>query len=127
MRSRQIFKTKDVILLTALLIVAIVAFFIIHSKPNENLEAVIVKDNQTYKIINLNEVEQPYQINIDGSIPVIISVEKNSIYFKNSECPDKICVNTGRLSKAGDIAVCLPAKVSIELRGNQKEFDSITG
>ncbi len=127
MRSRQIFKTKDVILLTALLIVAIVSFFIIHSKPNENLEAVIVKDNQTYKIINLNEVEQPYQINIDGSIPVIISVEKNSIYFKNSECPDKICVNTGRLSKAGDIAVCLPAKVSIELRGNQKEFDSITG
>ena len=127
MRSRQIFKTKDVILLAILLIVAIVAFFIIHSKPNENLEAVIVKDNQTYKIINLNEVEQPYQINIDGSIPVIISVEKNSIYFKNSECPDKICVNTGRLSKAGDIAVCLPAKVSIELRGNQKEFDSITG
>ena len=127
MRSRQIFKTKDVILLAILLIVAIVSFFIIHSKPNENLEAVIVKDNQTYKIINLNEVEQPYQINIDGSIPVIISVEKNSIYFKNSECPDKICVNTGRLSKAGDIAVCLPAKISIELRGNQKEFDSITG
>ena len=127
MRSRQIFKIKDVILLAILLIVAIVAFFIIHSKPNKNLEAVIVKDNQTYKIINLNEVEQPYQINIDGSIPVIISVEKNSIYFKNSECPDKICVNTGRLSKAGDIAVCLPAKVSIELRGNQKEFDSITG
>ena len=127
MRSRQILKTKDVILLAILLIVAIVSFFIIHSKPNENLEAVIVKDNQTYKIINLNEVEQPYQINIDGSIPVIISVEKNSIYFKNSECPDKICVNTGRLSKAGDIAVCLPAKISIELRGNQKEFDSITG
>lgn len=127
MRSKRTFKTKDVILLAALLIVAIISFFIIHSKPNENLEAVIVKDNQTYKIINLNEVEQPYQINIDGSIPVIISVEKNSIYFKNSECPDKICVNTGRLSKAGDIAVCLPAKVSIELRGNQKEFDSITG
>ena len=127
MRSKRTFKTKDVILLATLLIVAIISFFIIHSKPNENLEAVIVKDNQTYKIINLNEVEQPYQINIDGSIPVIISVEKNSIYFKNSECPDKICVNTGRLSKAGDIAVCLPAKVSIELRGNQKEFDSITG
>ena len=127
MRSRQIFKTKDVILVVALLVVAIVSFFIIHSKPNENLEAVIVKDNQTYKIINLNEVEQPYQINIDGSIPVIISVEKNSIYFKKSECPDKICVNTGRLSKAGDIAICLPARVSIELRGNQKEFDSITG
>ena len=127
MRSKRTFKTKDVILLAALLILAIISFFIIYSKPNENLEAVIVKDNQTYKIINLNEVEQPYQINIDGSIPVIISVEKNSIYFKNSECPDKICVNTGKLSKAGDIAVCLPARVSIELRGNQKEFDSITG
>ena len=34
------------------------------------------------------------------------------------DCRDKICVNTGKISRAGQSIVCLPARVSVAVVGN---------
>jgi len=47
--------------------------------------------------------------------------------FQEASCPDQVCVRTGRLSKSGQGAVCLPAKVTIQVTGPEREFDAYTG
>ncbi|MDR2686774.1 MAG: NusG domain II-containing protein [Oscillospiraceae bacterium] len=41
-----------------------------------------------------------------------------------SPCRDQLCVHAGWLEKPGDIAVCLPQRVIVELRG-AKEVDGV--
>jgi len=40
--------------------------------------------------------------------------------------PRQYCVRQGWLKEAGEIAVCLPNQVSVELRGAQNKYDSLT-
>src|SRR5512135_216726 len=40
--------------------------------------------------------------------------------------PRQYCVHQGWLKQAGEIAVCLPNQVSIELAGAQKKYDSLS-
>ena len=45
-----------------------------------------------------------------------IRVEKESIAVTDADCPDKICVHTGTISKPGEIIACLPHKLIIEIK-----------
>ena len=53
-----------------------------------------------------------------------IVVEKGKIYFKSSECTDKLCVSCGKLEKKGDTAVCLPSKTVVTVIGS--DLDAVT-
>ncbi len=37
------------------------------------------------------------------------------VYVEHSECPDKICVNKGRITGVGDTIICMPARVVVEI------------
>lgn len=77
--------------------------------------------------IDLTQVDAPYDISIGGEYPLVIHVEKGAVCFQEASCPDQVCVRTGRLSKSGQGAVCLPAKVTIQVTGPEREFDAYTG
>ena len=51
----------------------------------------------------------------DNGIDLVIVVDSGSVYVENSECPDKICVNKGRISDVGETIVCLPARTIVEV------------
>ncbi len=40
--------------------------------------------------------------------------------------PHQYCVHQGWLKQAGEIAVCLPNQVSVELAGSARSYDSLT-
>ncbi len=41
--------------------------------------------------------------------------EDGSICFEKSDCPDQVCVHSGRLSQPGESAACLPNKFILKL------------
>lgn len=41
----------------------------------------------------------------------------NMVKFTQSDCPDKVCVNTGMISKTGQVAACIPAKILVKIAG----------
>ncbi|MEA5010941.1 MAG: NusG domain II-containing protein [Angelakisella sp.] len=47
--------------------------------------------------------------------PVSLEVKSGAVRFLESDCPDKICVNTGFLREDGDLASCLPNKVIVTI------------
>ncbi|MCX7711927.1 MAG: NusG domain II-containing protein [Clostridia bacterium] len=88
--------------------------------------AVIKKEDKEIKRIDLDTVEAPYKITLSGAYNEVILVEKGRIRFDEADCPDKVCVKTGWLSKRGDAAVCIPDRTMIKIEGNSGEVDSVT-
>ncbi|MBQ1537406.1 MAG: NusG domain II-containing protein [Ruminococcus sp.] len=43
----------------------------------------------------------------------VIAIENGEIYMKEADCPDHVCIHTGRLSGGAPI-ICLPNRLVIE-------------
>ena len=43
-------------------------------------------------------------------------IEDESIAVVDADCPDLVCVKTGKASKKGDVIACLPHKLLIEVK-----------
>ena len=56
----------------------------------------------------------------------VVAVEDGGIYIKETNCPDRVCEKTGKISKAGEAIICVPNKVSITIAG-ASEFDAMAG
>ena len=56
----------------------------------------------------------------------IVRVKNGEVYVTDSDCPDKVCENTGRISKSGESIICVPNRISIEISG-EAENDVIAG
>jgi hypothetical protein len=54
-----------------------------------------------------------------------IQVRNGQVRFVASPCPNKLCVHTGWLSQGGEVAICLPNKVSLQILGSDPRFDTI--
>lgn len=113
-------KRYDYILLGAVLLLSVLVWGSLSwyqgGRAEHHRLAVITQNGQVIEQIDLDAVTKPREIILPGKYNEIIEVEKGRIRFKHADCPDKICVNTGWLEKAGDTAVCLPnrAVVTIE-------------
>lgn len=84
-------------------------------QENMHRIAVITQDNKLVERIDLDTVTVAREIEIIGKYHEIIAVEKGRIRFKEADCPNKICVNTGWLEEPGDVAVCLPNRVVVRI------------
>ena len=49
---------------------------------------------------------------------------EGGISFESSDCPEQICVRSGRLSRPGDTAACLPNQLLIRLTAPAPSVDA---
>lgn len=87
--------------------------------------AVITQDGKVIKRINLSELEQPVSVEIKDKYYDHIVAEKGRIRFEEADCPDRVCVHTGWLTRPGQIAVCLPNGIIVKIEGEDGEIDTI--
>ena len=123
-------KKGDYIIIGIILIITSALFFITQNSSNEHfshLKATIFINNTVYKTIDLNsETQQTIQIN-ESLGSNTIKIENNAIWIEDASCPDKICVLDGKIYEAGEILVCLPHKLLIEIEGyNNASVDDVT-
>jgi hypothetical protein len=55
----------------------------------------------------------------------IVTIEKRKARISSDPSPRQYCVRQGWIQQAGEIAICLPNEVSVELTGGQKKYDSL--
>ncbi|MEI7455637.1 MAG: NusG domain II-containing protein [Nitrosomonadales bacterium] len=66
------------------------------------------------------------QIEVPGPLGVsLISIENRKVRIAKDPSPRQYCVRQGWLQQAGEIALCLPNQVSVELVGSHKRYDSL--
>ena len=74
----------------------------------------IYSDGKLYKSVSLN-TESTFRINTAGGYNDIC-VKNGEIWVEDADCPDKICVKSGKLNKNGGAPiVCLPHRLIIEI------------
>lgn len=55
-----------------------------------------------------------------------ISILNHQARIASDPSPRQYCVRQGWLKQAGEIAICLPNQVSLELTGSSKRYDSLS-
>lgn len=85
----------------------------------------IISDGETLFTLDLSqEPDREISVEYEGR-KNIIAIENHEIYMKDADCPDHICIKTGRLGETGAPIVCLPNKLIIRYK-NGGDVDAAT-
>ena len=115
-------KKGDVILIVVLLFVCISLFLFPMFFSGKTTVAAIWQNGEKVSEVDLSQVKEPYEVTVGGCV---LSVENGKIRFLDADCPDKLCVRSGALSKKGDTAACVPNKVVVIIENKEKTFDAV--
>ena len=114
-------KRGDLLMAAALLAVAAVMGVIIFAHSGESAYAVVTVDGKEMCRLPLDE-DCLYPIGDTNTI----EISDGTVRMIEADCPDKVCINTGRISKSGQTIVCLPNKVVITITGTDSSTDAYT-
>ena len=117
---KKLITKKDLILLVVVLLVGVAGIFLINSAKKGTMVQIKV-DGKTVETISLKGEYIEKEIN-----GVTVCCENGEIYVKESSCPDKVCVRSGRISKSGEGIICAPNRVAVEISG-KNQLDALTG
>jgi len=78
------------------------------------------------KIFRETTLSRDQQIEVPGPLGIsVIVIRQRKVRIASDPGPRQYCVRQGWLEQAGEIALCLPNQVSVELVGNTKRYDSL--
>ena len=126
-------KKLDIIIIAALLVLSFVPeilFGLNHSRDASETYAEITIGGKHYKTVSLsdNKGEDSFIVKTDYGINEVI-IKDNSIGIIDADCTDKLCIKPGLVSEPGEVIICLPHKLMIEIIGtsdSSSELDSVT-
>ena len=119
---------RDLILAGLLLAVALLAFFMMRKAQGQETgtgaQAVVTVDGE--------EIGR-YPLNKNGTFPLnggsnILVIEDGEARVSEANCPDKVCMGMGRISRNGELIACLPNRLIIVIEGaaEQSPVDGMT-
>lgn len=121
--------------LDKLIIASIVALaFVIYglfafSVSGETSDAVSVfVDGKEYATYQFREITEPRTVEIkSGNVYNILEISPDGARMLDSSCPDKTDVRMGKISKPGQIILCVPNRVVVKIIGKGKlNVDKVT-
>jgi hypothetical protein len=123
-------KRFDVIIIAIVIVISIasaVGFTIVNNaRSYDEKVAVISVDGKPYKTVSFDK-NQAETIDIKSELGTnIIKIENNKIGVVDADCPDKVCIHDGFVEKPGQMLVCLPNKVVIEIKGQKQAVDDLS-
>lgn len=101
----------DIIVIASLAVIGLSVLFITLKLSPSGEYVKITKDNSEAVYLPLNE-DTEYSLP-DGKNTVII--EDGRAYMREADCPDLLCVKTGKIHSVGERIICLPNKVVVEV------------
>ncbi len=110
---------RDLVIVGALLIAALLALLVIRNRQEKQTgtDAVV-----TVRTADGNEI---YPLNKDGVFSLnggtnTLVIENGEAWVSEANCPDKVCMGMGKISKNGEFIACLPNQVIIVVEGGEE-------
>ncbi len=123
MKKKQHNKRDNLIIAIILSIVIIVNLIwplIFNQKGNYGK---IMVDGMIVEYVDLS-IEESQIFEYEG---VVITFDgKGHIFISETDCPDKLCLNAGKIKNVGQSIICLPNKVTIQIVGDDG-YDIVIG
>lgn len=112
----KFFKKSDIIVVIFLILVSaavLVGYNLISGDVAAKAE--IYYNSKLVKAVDLTAGEEKI-FSIPQEPNVVFELDKEgNIRFVSSDCPDKICVNTGKIHIVGQSAACLPNGIVVKI------------
>ncbi len=119
-------KTIIVVLLTtALIIYALFAGFVFSEQPES---VVILVDGREYASYTLAEITGTKNVEINTDFGHnTIKITQRGVKVTEASCPDKTDIQSGEITKPGQMLVCVPNRVTVRIIGkNAPKVDKVT-
>jgi len=79
--------------------------------------------SQIFSTLSLN---QQRTLEVPGPLGnTVVAIDNGKVRVVSDPSPRQYCVKQGWLEQAGQVAMCLPNQVSVELLGSRKPYDSL--
>lgn len=125
------FKQGDLVLIAVVLSIALLiigARWIMGSseatvKSTGHYYATIKVDNEIYKTVELTSETQYVEVRTSRGYDQL-KIHDYGIEVVESDCPQKICFTFGHITKPGDVIICLPLRMIIEVEGHAPESET---
>ena len=116
---RNKLKFGDFVIIGVVLVMAgaLAAALAFHSS-GDKLYAEVWQNDQLIERVALTDSTDK-TIDLDGHNVIVLHGKTAEI--QSADCPDQVCVRTGRLTRAGQVAVCLPNRVILKLTGTSTD------
>lgn len=122
-------RKKDFVIIAIFLLVAAILWIWTSKRPDGDIaagEVVIYKDGQVFAAVPLT-VERTVVVEDENGSRNVIRVEDGKAEMIEASCPDQICVHSRPVQKNGQSIICLPNRVSVEVRSTQEnEIDGVS-
>ena len=113
----------DVVVLMAALILLAFLYTKFWGDATRGEQARILVGGKEFSVVSLH---QNQRLNIPGTLGVsTLEIHTGRIRFAASPCHGKQCVHTGWIALGGEVAACLPNRISVQVIGREPRFDAI--
>lgn len=120
--NRRTFCGTDLIVIFGILLLSLILGTVMYSS-NPVSTAEIYKDNILIATVSLNKDDE---FTLSGARGFIFEIKNNSICIKSSPCENKVCINTGYISKGNEAIVCLPERLCVKAVSDDV-YDAVVG
>lgn len=121
--NERLFKKPDVLVFLFVILLAVALMLSGIGEKKSTQLCVSVDGKET-----LYSLDEDFTKELEGNgVNLTLTVKDGQAYVSKSDCDDKICVSSGKISKTGQIIVCAPAAISVRIVGNGGDYDAITG
>lgn len=122
MDNKNILKSrkKEIIAVLILILIAVILFVCIRvfAEDKGKYVKVYVKEKLT-KTFDL-EIDQEYFIETKRGYNLLV-IKDGKARVLDADCPDKICVDKGAISKNDESIICLPHNVVVTIDSNEEK------
>ena len=109
-------KSSNLVLVLILIALCLWAVWQLALKPAYPAETVtVLQENRVLKTITLPVGHSKTFSLKRWGIDMELELSPGMARVMHSNCPDKVCVNTGWLSESGQTAVCMPNRVTVTI------------
>ncbi|HCX63886.1 MAG TPA: NusG domain II-containing protein [Eubacteriaceae bacterium] len=113
-------KKKDFILIGILLLIAIIVWGmnVLYQQNSAELKMVVSVNGEILEEIPITESTDEEILVETASGTNKIRIHEGQVEIYEADCPDQVCVKTMPASQPGDMIVCLPHQVIVEILPN---------
>lgn len=111
----------DIIITAILLLLAAIMAIAVSSLAPASQYAVITANGTEIARLPL-DTDCIYHIGKTNTI----EISDGQVRMTEADCPDKLCIHTGKISESGQTIVCLPNRVVISISGENSTVDAHT-
>lgn len=113
-KQSELWKRKDMFLILLLLAFGGGIILSTYVTKGEHNRVQVRVDNKIVKDISLEENIEFTVEGIGGSNK--IKIENGSVWLVDADCPDRLCVKTGKIKMVGQSIICLPHRLVVEIK-----------